>query len=301
MPNDSASLTDAAEQEPRAFARRNLGADAGARIMDDHHGRATLVTRGAFFLLVVGCLSQGAQGASFRTPNFVVEAATPDAARAVAERAEVCRKMIARQWLGKELPNWSSPCPIKVKLTTGEAGGVTSFGFARGKVTDQEMSVEGRLERILACAVPHEVTHTVFAAFFGAPMPRWADEGASLLSEDLRERKRHDQITLDLFSRRGDMPLGRLFRVEDYPKDLMGFYGQGYSISRFLVEMGGRPRFLLFVRDGLKSDWDAATKTHYGLSDTRELDRAWRAWHKVVAMRGSTSENLVVARARAEE
>ena len=30
----------------------------------------------------------------------------------------------------------------------------------------------------------------------------------------------------------------------------MGFYGQGYSVSRFLVEMGGRPRFLQFVRDG---------------------------------------------------
>ena len=26
----------------------------------------------------------------------------------------------------------------------------------------------------------------------------------------------------------------------------MSFYGQGYSISRFLIEMGGRPRFLAF-------------------------------------------------------
>jgi len=31
-------------------------------------------------------------------------------------------------------------------------------------------------------------THTIIAAFFGGPMPRWADEGASLLSEDERER-----------------------------------------------------------------------------------------------------------------
>ncbi len=269
--------------------------------MDDLRDRFAVCAKCAFCLLAVGLLSTDALGASFRSANFVVEARTAEAARAVAERAEVCRKVIARQWLGKELPNWSSPCPIKVKLTNGEAGGVTSFGFAHGKVTDQEMSVEGRLERILACAVPHEVTHTVFAAFFGAPMPRWADEGASLLSEDLRERQRHDQITVDLMARRGDMPLGRLFRVEDYPKDLMGFYGQGYSISRFLIEMGGRPRFLLFVRDGLQSNWDTATKRHYGLSDTRELDRAWRAWHKVVAVKGSNAEDLIVARAPAAE
>jgi hypothetical protein len=130
--------------------------------------------------------------------------------------------------------------------------------------------------------LPHEVTHTIFAAFFGGPMPRWADEGASLLSEDDRELARHDQIAADLLARRGELPLSRLFVIEDYPKDLMSFYGQGYSISRFLIEMGGRPRFLNFVRDGLKGRWDAATRENYQLSDVRELDRAWRAWHRTV-------------------
>ena len=106
------------------------------------------------------------------------------------------------------------------------------------------MVVEGRLDRIPALALPHEITHTVFAAYFGGPMPRWADEGASLLSEDQRERRRHDQIAVDLLARRGEVSLVRLFRIEEYPKDLMSFYGQGYSISRFLIEIGGRPRFL---------------------------------------------------------
>ncbi len=69
--------------------------------------------------------------------------------------------------------------------------------------------------------------------------------------------------------------------IEEYPSDLMGFYGQGYSISRFLIEMGGRPRFLRFVREGTKTGWDAATRSHYGIAGVRELDRAWRAWHEV--------------------
>lgn len=222
-------------------------------------------------------------GASHRTTNFVVEARSADVAKKVAEHAEECRKTIARAWLGRELPNWAEPCPVKVKLTGGEAGGLTSFGFDHNHVSDQNMVVEGRLDRILASALPHEVTHTIFAAFFGGPMPRWADEGASLLSEDQRERTRHDQIADDLMARRGEISLGELFQIDEYPKDLMAFYGQGYSISRFLIEIGGRPRFLEFVRDGLSSGWDGATLNHYGLASVREMDRAWRSWHRGLA------------------
>jgi hypothetical protein len=220
-------------------------------------------------------------GASFRSTNFAVEAPSREVAQRVAERAEACRSAIAEAWLGHDIPNWSRPCPIRVTLTNGEAGGVTSFGFAQGRVSDQNMTVEGRLDRILASALPHEVTHTIFASYFGGPMPRWADEGASLLSEDDRELRRHDQIAVDLLARRGELPLTRLFVIEEYPKDLMGFYGQGYSISRFLIEMGGRPRFLQYVRDGLKDGWDTATRVHYQFASVRELDRAWRSWHRV--------------------
>ena len=200
-------------------------------------------------------------GASYRSTNFVVEARTKDVAQRVGQRAEECRISVAKAWLGHELPAWTTPCPIQVVITAGEAGGVTSFGFHQGRVTDQRMTVEGRLDRILASAIPHEVTHTIFASYFGAPMPRWADEGASLLSEDNRELRRHDDIVIDLLSRGGEIPLSRLFLVEEYPKDLMSFYGQGYSISRFLVEMGGRPRFLRFIRDALKDGWDASTRS----------------------------------------
>ena len=176
---------------------------------------------------------------------------------------------------------WTSPCPIRVKLTAGEAGGETSFSFAGNRVSDQEMSVEGRLDRILASALPHEVTHTIFAAYYGGPMPRWADEGASLLSEDLREKNRHEQIVANLLSRQGDFPLERLFTMKDYPRDVMGFYGQGYSVSKFLVEIGGRSRFLNFVGDGQRQGWNMAARVHYGLADCRELDRAWRSWHTI--------------------
>ena len=72
-----------------------------------------------------------------RTTNFVVEAPTAEVAKAVAEHAEACRASIAKQWLGTKLPPWPTPCPIRVKLTRGEAGGLTSFGFNHGRVADQ--------------------------------------------------------------------------------------------------------------------------------------------------------------------
>lgn len=244
-------------------------------------------------VILVGVLPLLA-GASHRTTNFVVEAPTAEVARRVCEHAEACRTRIAKAWLGHELESWRDPCPIRVKVTAGEAGGLTSFGFRDGKVSDQSIVVEGRVERILASAIPHEVTHTIFAAYFGGPMPRWADEGASLLSEDRRELARHDDIVNDLMSRRGEMPLARLFQIEEYPKDLMAFYGQGYSISRFLVEMGGRPQFLSFVRDGLKSGWDNATRRHYSLAGVRELDRAWRSWHRVALTANHDSTDVEI-------
>jgi hypothetical protein len=233
-------------------------------------------------------------GAAYTTPNFRVDAPTAEMAKKIGDHAEVCRKAIALSWLGQELPTWSAPCPIKVELTRGEAGGVTSFGFARGKVADQTMKLEGRFDRILASSLPHEVTHTIFAAYFGGPMPRWADEGASLLSEDKREKHRHDQITIDLLARKGHFSLLKLFSMEEYPADLMGFYGQGYSVSRFLVEIGGRPRFLKFVRDGSRSGWDHAAKEHYGLADCRELDRAWQSWHTFAGLTPSSDDQLVI-------
>src|SRR5947207_8952932 len=115
-------------------------------------------------------------GASYRTPNFTVEAATPQIAQQVGQYAEHYRKEKAIQWLGSEMPRWPEPCPLRVTVTMGGSGGATSFAFDRGQVLGQNMHIEGTLERLLASVLPHEVTHTVFAYHFRQPVPRWADE-----------------------------------------------------------------------------------------------------------------------------
>jgi hypothetical protein len=76
-------------------------------------------------------------GASYRTPNFIIEAPTTDAAEKIGRAAESFRSQLAVDWIGKEMPNWSRPCPITARVADNlGAGGATSFVFEHGEVFD---------------------------------------------------------------------------------------------------------------------------------------------------------------------
>src|SRR5580704_2042725 len=148
-----------------------------------------MVTRRLLFFVLAGIFTS--MGASYRTQNFIVEAPTQEIAERMGQWAEYYRRDKAIQWLGREMPPWPEPCPLRIKVTRGSAGGATSFNFEHGQVW-QTMEIEGTLERLQNSVLPHEVTHTVFAHYFRCPVPRWADEGGAVLSEDELERNNHD-------------------------------------------------------------------------------------------------------------
>lgn len=216
-------------------------------------------------------------GASFRTTNFVVEAATPQIAQQVGQYAEQYRRDKAIEWTGREMPPWPEPCPIRVTVQMGGAGGATSFAFDNGRVLGQNMHIEGSLERLLNSVLPHEVTHTVFAHYFRCPLPRWADEGGAVLSEDEVERNRHDMLVRQILNTPGRaIPLRRLFALREYPSDVMALYAQGFSVANFLVSNSNRATFLAFVGQGMsRQGWDAAVQTCYKYRSVEELEQAW--------------------------
>ncbi len=217
-------------------------------------------------------------GASFQTPNFTVEAPTQQMAQQVAQYAEHYRKEKALQWIGQEMAQWGQPLPVQVTVTMGGAGGATSFVYDQGRILRQEMHIEGSYERLLNSVLPHEVTHTVFAYYYRQPMPRWADEGGAVLSEDDIERNRHDQLVRQIINTPGrKIPLRRLFNLKDYPGDVMVLYAEGYSVSNFLVSQSNRQTFLAFVYHGMRSDygWDKAVQTYYRLASVEKLEEAW--------------------------
>src|SRR4051812_29334309 len=151
-----------------------------------------MVARRWLVLIVLGAVAS--VGAQSRTRNFVVEAPTEKIAERVGQWAEYYRREKAVQWLGTEMPPWPRPCPLRVTVSNKGSGGATSFMFGPNRIDSIQMEIEGSLDRLIASVLPHEVTHTVLAHHFKQPVPRWADEGGSVLSEDDQERTRHDQL-----------------------------------------------------------------------------------------------------------
>ena len=107
-------------------------------------------------------------GASYRTTNFIVNAPNETLAREIGDAAERYRADLAMEWLGRELPRWSQPCPITAHVGARMgAGGATSFMFDRSRPFGWSMTIQGSRERVLDSVLPHEVTHTIFATHFG--------------------------------------------------------------------------------------------------------------------------------------
>jgi hypothetical protein len=199
-------------------------------------------------------------------------------AQAVAESAECYRKDFARLWLEKELPDWSFPCTIHVAIDLNRTAGRTEVSFADGKVVAQSLTISGPLPRVLNGPLPHELTHVLFAHYFGTQPPRWADEGGAILSEDAVQGERQRKLFRKIQSEERSFSLRRLLGMRAYPEDMACLYAQGHSISRFLVSAKSRKVFLTFVGDGLERGWDQAVREKYGYEDVEHLEQAWLGW-----------------------
>jgi hypothetical protein len=220
--------------------------------------------------------------AGYKTTNFVVSAPTPQLAKEIGDQAEVYRKQLAIEWLGKELSAWSKPCPINAQVQPNlGAGGATSFVFDRGEVFGWKMNIQGSRERILDSVLPHEVTHTIFASHFRQPLPRWADEGACTTVEHPSEVSKQERNLIQFLKTGRGIPFSQMFAMKEYPSDVMPLYAQGHSLSEWLIESRGRKAFLEFVGDGMQDEnWPRAVREHYGFSNLLAMQTAWNDWVK---------------------
>jgi hypothetical protein len=216
--------------------------------------------------------------AHYRTPNFVVQADTPEVAKLVGESAERWRKNLAKLWLNKAQADWSSPCRVRVCIDVGMIAGLTDVEFAEGRVRSHQIDLQGPLDRVLKGPLPHELTHVLFAHHFGTHPPRWADEGGAILSEDNYQRERQSRLFRKGLAEERWFPLRKLFDMQQYPPDVSRLYAQGHSVCRFLVDAKDRKTFLAFVKDGIGGGWDQAARNEYGYENVEQLEKAWLAW-----------------------
>jgi hypothetical protein len=254
-------------------------------------------------LLLLAASSSLAAGYSYTTPNFVVSAPTAEFAKQVGDTAERYRALLAREWLGRELPRWFRPCQVTI-TAVGQvgAGGATTFTFAAGQVFNWNMRVQGSPERILDSVIPHEVSHTIFASHFRRPLPRWADEGAASLVEHESERHRQLMLLRQVFSTPQRIPLPQLIAMKEYPSDMQSvltLYAEGYSLADYLVQSGGKERYLHFLQDAHDRDWNYAIHTYYGLADVASLERRWSDWVLAGSPDVGTPSGQMVAQADA--
>jgi hypothetical protein len=233
---------------------------------------------------VVTLVSLGANRSyvSVRSQHFIVSAPTAQLAQEICQAAEQYRRDLAIEWLGRELPPWQTPCPIKADVAPGlGAGGATSFVFRNNRPGDWTMQIQGSRERILDSVLPHEITHTIFATHFGRPLPRWADEGACTTVEHAAEKAKQDKFLIDFLTSEPprSIPFNRMFQMTDYPRDILPLYSQGYSLARFFIQQGGKRKYIDYVGEGMRTNnWTATTKKYYGFSSLSDLQLTWLEW-----------------------
>ncbi len=222
----------------------------------------------------------GSLGANYRTQNFLISAPTPQLAREIGDQAEVYRRDLAIEWIGRELPPWREPCPIEAQVAPHlGAGGATSFMFQNRQPFGWTMSIQGSRERVLDSVLPHEITHTIFATYFGRPLPRWADEGACTTVEHSSERHKQERLLVEFLTTNRGIAFNKMFAMKEYPPDILPLYSQGYALARFMIHQGGKQKFVQYVGEGMeRNNWTAATRKYYGYDTLGELQTTWLEW-----------------------
>jgi hypothetical protein len=139
------------------------------------------------------------------------------------------------------------------------------------------------------------MTHVILAHHFGAPLPRWADEGAAILSSDEIEQERTYKLMQQILRTPGRyIPLQRLFALKDYPADAAALFAEGYSVTQFLVKGWGQRTFLEFVSQGMRSDWDSAVLEYFKYQDVGELEKNVRRSLNQGEENASTGSGLTI-------
>ena len=90
-----------------------------------------------------------------------------------------------------------------------------------------------------------------------------------------------------------------MFQMKEYPPDILPLYSQGYSLARFFIEQGGKPKFVEYVGEGMRTNnWTATTQKYYGFKSLSDLQLTWVEWVRKgspVLAGGKVPENLLVS------
>jgi hypothetical protein len=207
----------------------------------------------------------------------------------IASRCEALRSQVALAWLGEdEDRRWTPKCVLVMHATHA------SYRSAVGMLADctvasciiDAIGERTQSRRVDVCAycsdwldyLPHELTHVALdGRLTTGDLARWADEGMALVADPEKKRVAHERDVRIAVANGRQFRMVELLALAEYPLDdrLGIFYGQSLSVVEFLVDRGGRQRFVTFVQLAMRDGYDAALRGTYGIRDVPELDALW--------------------------
>jgi len=231
--------------------------------------------------------------------NFIIFGATKEEVTVAAAAAERRLVEIFQEW-GQTVPTLRPP--IIVGVRSGEklgAGGGTTFYFRQDRPVEfGAMYVQGEKSTIES-TIGHEITHVLLAKHFNAKLPRWADEGAAVLSESVAEQEKYYERLISYLQTGRGMTFEKLFTIKEYGEDDNVLYAESRSAVEYLVKAGdamqragtsganGRERFIAFISDivhGEAAGKSTAEATQHAISKYYDeptmlsLQKHWNEW-----------------------
>ncbi|MCA9004554.1 MAG: hypothetical protein KDA70_04705, partial [Planctomycetaceae bacterium] len=105
------------------------------------------------------------------------------------------------------------------------------------------------------------------------------------------ERQRQRLLNRQVMGTNKRIPLRNLLSMTEYPSEMqqvLTLYAEGYSLADYLLQTGGKKRYLMFLEDAHKNGWDEAIAKMYKIKNVEALEQRWGSW----IMAGSPSLNL---------
>lgn len=226
------------------------------------------------------------------TPSFRILHFDAALAERVGRAAERARRRQLLLWTGGEVEPWSPRCDIylypTMQLLVQMSGGEAKAGSAaaapsrlqRGRMRERRMNLAGDDPFLLESTLPHEVSHVILAELLGErPVPLWANEGLAVLMESKRTRWRYEAALAEKLATGEPFTVVAILTMERYPDPEYRtlYYAQALSLTRFLLDRGGRERLLAFLREAGPRTVGAALRRHYDIG-LLDLQQRWLAF-----------------------
>ena len=222
----------------------------------------------------------------------------------LARHLEVKRSATGSKWLGSDFAStWSVECDVFLHSSDvqyeqhsrmpAETIGYARLKVGRGKVWSRRLDLRWQSDPVQTFEVAsHELTHIVLAdRFCWYQIPRWADEGIAIASE---EGVRPERLAGVL---REAVQTGRLFSLQEllaarvYPQDRQMadlFYAQSASLVRYLAETYGHEQVIELADSASRHGMKSTIAEISTLRSTAELEQVWMEWLARTAERQAT-------------